>query len=147
MRSFTDIPAFNGFLAGEFMQAFGERVLKREAERAGAMVAAESRRVLGTYDYGWPHLKPETIARKRMGDSPLLETGAMRKSIGYSVHPIRDGYVVIIGSTDPKAPHHEFGTAKIPPRPFLSSALMRKMPAITARLGRQSYAALTGAAR
>jgi hypothetical protein len=41
----------------------------------------EAVRVLGTYDYGWPLLKPQTIARKETGDSPLLETGDLRDSI------------------------------------------------------------------
>ncbi len=42
------------------------------------MVAAEAKRVIGGYDYDWPQLKPETIARKMLGNSPLLETGEMR---------------------------------------------------------------------
>ena len=49
-------------------------------EKAAQIVEKEAKRVLGSYDYGWPPLKEETIARKATGDSPLLETGEMRGS-------------------------------------------------------------------
>jgi 4-hydroxy-tetrahydrodipicolinate synthase len=41
------------------MHAVGPAIVARGCE----MVAAEAKRVLGTYDYGWPPLQPETIAR------------------------------------------------------------------------------------
>jgi hypothetical protein len=46
--------------------------------RACQMVANAAKDALGTYEFGWVSLKPETIARKMRGDSPLLETGELR---------------------------------------------------------------------
>jgi phage gpG-like protein len=83
--------------------------------QACAMVAAKARDVLGTYELGWVSLKPETIARKMRGDSPLLETGELRASIQWNASG-NQGYV---GTDDPVAKYHEFGTSKMPARPFL----------------------------
>jgi hypothetical protein len=44
-----------------------------------------AKEALGTHEFGWPPLQPETIARKATGDSPLLETGALRDSIKHNV--------------------------------------------------------------
>lgn len=92
---------------------------KRALQRAGKLLRDEARSALGTYKYDWPRLQEETIERKATGDSPLLETGELRSSINYTV----EGNHVYVGSDDPKALFHEFGTIHIPPRPFLSSAL------------------------
>jgi hypothetical protein len=51
--------------------------LEREAHELGPaivakaceMVCDEAKRVLGTHDYDWPQLKPETTARKINGDA------------------------------------------------------------------------------
>jgi hypothetical protein len=50
-------------------------------EKACVMVEKEAKRAIGTYRFGWEPLKPETIAHKTTGDSPLLETGELRDSI------------------------------------------------------------------
>jgi len=54
-------------------------------EKACEIIETEAKRVIGTYDYGWPPLQLETIVRKATGDSPLLETGEMRDSIEHTV--------------------------------------------------------------
>jgi phage gpG-like protein len=89
--------------------------------KACEMVAAEAKRVLGTHDLDWPELRPETIARKMRGDSPLLETGAMRDSITWNSKGL-EGHV---GSNLDRAVWMELGTARVPPRPFLASAAQR----------------------
>jgi hypothetical protein len=89
---------------------------------AAKVIKAEARRVIGTYDYGWAPLKPETIARKTTGDSPLLETGKMRDSIEYTV----SGNEAQVGSNDDKAVWQELGTIHIPPRSFLAGAAAEK---------------------
>ena len=76
------------------------------------MVCKEARDSLGSYQDGWPALQPETIARKMMGDSPLLA------SIQWNSEG-NEGYV---GSDDMKAVYHELGTSRIPARPFLGPA-------------------------
>lgn len=101
-----------------------ERATKAAVTKAARLVRDEARRVLGTYDYGWPHLAEATIARKQTGDSPGLETGAMRRSIKYSVSGSRMNWQANIGSNDPKALWFELGTVKQPPRSFLAGAAM-----------------------
>lgn len=102
-------------------------------EEAGQIIEAEAKRVIGTYDYGWPPLKPETIERKTTGDSPLLETGEMRDSI----HHMVQGDKVFIGSDNEKAAFHEYGTSRgIPPRPFLSTAAQHKHAEVAKKIGK-----------
>jgi phage gpG-like protein len=98
----------------------------------------EAKRVLGTYDYDWPRLKPKTIARKETGDSPLLETGELRDSIEREVQH----HVAYVGSNDNKAVWHEFGTSRIPPRPFFAGAAAAKHEEIGDLIGAKHYAVL-----
>jgi HK97 gp10 family phage protein len=93
-------------------------------EKACVLLEDESKRVLGTYDYGWPPLAPETIASKATGDSPLLETGALRDSITHNVDA--DGKDAYVGTDIEYAKYQEFGTSKIPARSFLGGALVAK---------------------
>jgi hypothetical protein len=83
----------------------------------------EARAAVGTYAFGWPPLKPDTIAQKATGDSPLLETGEMRDSIASRAEPTAIGAEGEVYSGSPKAVWHELGTDRIPPRPFLGPAL------------------------
>lgn len=99
--------------------------------RAGRIVRDEAKRVLGTYDYGWPPLEPETIAHKATGDSPLLETGELRRSIKSTVID----NAAYVGSSNPKALWHELGTVHVPPRPFLSGACKAKAREVQHELG------------
>ena len=93
---------------------------------ACAEIAYQSKDAIGTYKFGWTPLKPETIARKTTGDSPLLETGELRDSIKWNADE-KEGYV---DSDNPKLAYHEFGTSRIPPRPVLSNALWQCQPEI-----------------
>ena len=86
---------------------------------AARVVQKEAKSAIGTYKYGWPPLNAATVARKRTGDSPLLETGTMRE--GIVVQPI-DHHNVGVVATDGKLAWHEFGTMHIPPRPVLGPA-------------------------
>jgi hypothetical protein len=81
-------------------------------------ITAKSKAVLGSYEYGWPPLQPETVARKATGDSPLLETGEMRDSIGYTI--IEPGKRAEVGSNSDIAVYQELGTETIPARSFLA---------------------------
>jgi phage gpG-like protein len=95
---------------------------RRALEKAAVIVETESKRVLGTYDYSWPPLQPETVASKATGDSPLLETGELRDSIHHEVH----GHEADVGSDNDKAVWHELGTSRVPPRSFLMQAAVHK---------------------
>lgn len=107
-------------------------------EAACKIVKTEAKRVLGTYEYGWPRLKPATIARKKNGDTPLLESGEMRGSIEHTVQP-HEGWV---GSNNKKAVWHELGTRTIPPRSFLAGAARHKEKAVVEIVGRYFTASL-----
>lgn len=95
-------------------------------EEACEIVEQEAKRVIGTYDYGWPQLAPATQAdRVRQGftpNDPLLRTGEMRDSI---THHVAEG-AGYVGSPSKIALYQELGTAKIPPRSFLGGAAQAK---------------------
>ena len=97
-------------------------------DKVGELAATMAVHYLGTYQEGWAPLKPETIARKATGDSPLLETGKMRDSISHYVNPFSVVMEVVVGSTDKHAVFQEQGTSRIPPRPFLSLAMKHALP-------------------
>lgn len=102
-----------------------ERTSKAAVTKSARMIRDEAKRVLGTYDYGWPSLADATIEHKKTGDSPGLETGAMRRSIKYSVTGSRMHWEANVGSNDPHALFFELGTIHQPPRSFLAGAAMR----------------------
>jgi hypothetical protein len=97
-------------------------------DKVGELAATMAVHYLGTYQEGWAQLKPETIASKATGDSPLLETGHMRDTISHFVNPVSVVMEVVVGSTDKKAVWQEMGTSRIPPRPFLSLAMAHSLP-------------------
>jgi HK97 gp10 family phage protein len=104
--------------------------VKAELEHSGHKILEQScvlledsaKGAIGTYEFNWPPLKPETIARKMTGDSPLLETGALRDSITHNVDP--SGKEAAVGTDLDYAKYLEFGTSKMPARPFLGGALI-----------------------
>jgi hypothetical protein len=57
---FDDIPAFAAHV--RTMTANVDRAEEFALKLAGAMVTAEAKRVLGSYDYRWPQLQPDTQA-------------------------------------------------------------------------------------
>jgi hypothetical protein len=95
------------------MKTVGHAVVAKACQ----MVANAAKEALGTYEFGWIPLKPETIAHKMRGDSPLLETGELRDSEGNIGH---------VGSNADRAVWMELGTSKIPPRSFLAAAAMQQ---------------------
>jgi phage gpG-like protein len=108
-------------------------------EKAARIVEEEAKRVIGTYDYGWPPLAPSTLAHKA-ADTPLLETGEMRDSIEH----VATDKEACIGSNSDKALWQELGTVKIPPRSFLAGALHHKTDEVVKVIGREIHGALIG---
>jgi phage gpG-like protein len=92
-------------------------------ETAAQMVEAEAKNLIGVPHEFWEPLKPETIARKARGNTPLLETGELRDSIE---HTIIDSHHAEVGSNSDIAVFQELGTASIPPRSFLMQAAVHK---------------------
>src|ERR1700742_3610246 len=99
-----------------------DRASKAAVTKSARLIRDEARRVLGTYDYGWPSLAESTIERKKTGDSPGLETGAMRRSVKFSASGERMHWAATVGSNDPHALFFELGTVHQPARSFLAGA-------------------------
>ncbi len=118
MKEFT-LEGFAAFIAGAGMAEGIAKAQRHALEKAAQVIETEAKRVIGTYDYGWPPLKPATIAQKTTGDSPLLETGEMRDSIE---HKVVSHDLAYVGSDNDKAVWHELGTATVPARSFLGAA-------------------------
>ena len=118
-----------------------ERANHQALEHAAVIVETEAKRVIGTYDYGWPPLAASTLAKKS-ADTPLLETGELRVSIEHQ----STAHEAAIGSDDDKALWHELGTRTIPARSFLASAAMHKEAEVMQLIGRQTVMALSGSA-
>jgi hypothetical protein len=125
------------------MEADVELAKQVAVKRACQMVEKEAKRALGTYKFGWEPLKPETIAHKATGGSPLLETGGLRASISYFVTEEGRETVGYVGTPLKIGLYQEVGTRHLPPRPFLSAAMMVKEKAIVEMTGRLVMAALT----
>lgn len=108
------------------MSALIELARGEAIEHACVIVEEEAKRVIGTYDYGWPQLAASTQADRSShgypANEPLLRDGSMRDSISHYTDG-GDGYV---GSPSKIALYQELGTDKIPPRSFLAGATRAK---------------------
>lgn len=112
--------------------------------QAADLIETEAKAVIGEYQDGagpfghWDSLQQETIERKANGDTPLLETGEMRASIGTVILD----HEAHVGSNDDKAVWQELGTVNIPPRSFLGLAAVRKSEEVKEIVGRTMHASL-----
>ena len=88
------------------------------------------------YTYGWLPLAPSTLERKGF-DRPLFETGELQASYSYVMAlNKREAWV---GSNNPRAVRHEWGTGgphPVPPRPVLQGAWDAKHDEIQIMAGR-----------
>lgn len=142
-RTFASIGAFTAFLAQWI--ATLPAAQKRALREASTAVIEEARSLPGHPQPGWPALRPETVARKAAGDSPLLEMGEMRDSYGAKVVSATKA---VVGSNDPKALWQELGTERgIPPRPVLKTAAVTKEREVRGILIRVVFGHLAGTAR
>src|ERR1700736_2210525 len=107
--------------------------------RACELICAEAKRVIGTYDYGWPQLSPKTLEHKFF-NTPLLETNAMRASIEWHA----EGNSGEVGSNSDIAVFQELGTSRIPPRPFLAGATQHREDKIHKMAARAVVACIAG---
>ncbi|WP_293857200.1 hypothetical protein [uncultured Alsobacter sp.] len=145
-RSFSSISQFVGFLSSAIAAMPKDQYTA--LEQAALLVKAEAKAELGNYQgaagpfAAWAPLKPATIARKRNGDTPLLETGKMRDSIEHTVQ----GHTAWVGSNYDVAVYQELGTRNMPPRSFLGGAAVRKEKEIVELLGATTVRQLLGRA-
>lgn len=104
-------------------------VLDTALEASGLRLQRASRAYIGEYQGqvgpfpAWEPLADYTIqdriSKGYRPDDPLLRTGDLRESIGYSIL----GNAVVVGSGELVAMWQEFGTRTIPPRSFIGRAL------------------------
>ena len=110
-------------------------------ETACEMLEGKAKGLIGYPHSFWPPLAEETLRRKDGVNTPLLETGELRDSIEHNSDQF-EGYV---GSNNPKAEWHEFGTRRIPPRSFLGAAAGLEGPKIERMAGEVMRSVIDGA--
>ncbi len=106
----------------------------------GAHTVEVALAMIGHEHANWPPLAASTLAHKK-ANTPLLETGEMRDSIKAAV--IAPELELLVGSTDPKSKWHEYGTRKIPPRPFIGPSAIASLPFAEKTLGETAVKLLT----
>ena len=147
-REFQDIGEFLLHLAElEVGIAIAE---DRGLERVCQIIEKDAKAQIGHYQdavgpfQDWAPLADSTEAEKaRKGyplDAPLLREGNLRDSIE---HEVARGEAVV-GSKSDVAEYQEFGTATIPPRPFIGPAAFKNKEAIERVLGATLVEGLTG---
>jgi phage gpG-like protein len=127
---------FAAFLTGAIVEMKAHK--HHALEEAAKIIEKDAKSLIGSHEAGWPPLQPETIARKKTGDSPLLETGELRESIQHTVV----GDKAYVGSNSDKAVHNFLGTSKIPARDPLVPAAMRCEAEVTAKVGKVVFSGL-----
>lgn len=127
----------------------------REVRFLAEAAVIEAKAVIGHELPEWAALAPSTIAQKqRLGytgqvsdTDPLLRTGKLRESIHSETDTVGIRTVAVVGSDDPVAADQEFGTSRIPARPFIgptgTSMVARAVPAF----GELAVRALTPGSR
>ena len=124
------------------------RAEKHGLEQGAVMIEREAKDLIGTEYPGWPALADVTVERKAAkgqtgrvsSTDPLYATGGLRNSIGYQV----EGRTAIIGTPDEVGVYQELGTSRIPPRPFLAAAAVRKGEDAAKAIGKAVQHALAG---
>lgn len=114
---------------------------RKALDRVGTRIEKTAKAEFGHYQDAvgpfpeWAELAESTMAeRGRLGypeNEPLLRDGTLRDSISHEVEQLE----VTVGSTSEIAEYHEFGTSKMPPRPFMGPALVNNHDKIIEELG------------
>lgn len=119
-------------------------------ERIAKIIQEDAKQRIGEYQSeeggfpAWADLADSTEAEKaRLGypiDAPLLRTGELRDSIEKEV----ERGEAVVGSKMDIAEYQEFGTERIPPRPFIGPAAFSNKDKIERMLGAVMVEGLTG---
>lgn len=119
-------------------------------ERVTSVIEADAKSRIGFYQgavgpfQDWAPLAESTETEKaRLGyplDAPLLREGDLRDSIEHEVGALE----AVVGSKSEIAAYQEFGTAAIPPRPFIGPAAYNNKDKILKIIGAATVAGLTG---
>jgi HK97 gp10 family phage protein len=124
--------------------------LRSGLDRVASTIERDAKAKIGHYqgDSGpfsaWEPLADSTEEEKaRLGyppDAPLLRDGDLRESIKHEVGALE----AVVGSQSPIAAYQEFGTATIPPRPFIGPAAFENKETISRELGVALVVGLSG---
>jgi len=140
---------------GKFVEHFVtlELAVHKAAEHglreAAKVIEAEAKAELGYYQPAvqsfpeWEQLAESTLAQHAalgIGDTPLMLTGQLYASIEHQVH----GTEAVIGTLMDIGAYQEFGTEKIPPRPFMGPAAFHSKDRIEKIMGHAVMAGLLG---
>ncbi|MGI4951191.1 MAG: hypothetical protein ACRYGM_05250 [Janthinobacterium lividum] len=128
MRSFPNIASFVRHLAT--VPAAVHEAQRHGEEEQGAVLVQTAHDMIGMEMPKWAALAESTVAEKRRegftgrvsGTDPLYRTGELRLSISYRI----EGSSLLLGATDPIAAYQEFGTDRIPPRPFIGATMFSR---------------------
>lgn len=85
--------------------------------------------------YKVPGTKRKLYTASAPGEPPAVRTGRLRNSIKYRVLGRGVNLSGVVGTQVEYAPHLEFGTSKMEPRPFLRPTYERERKTIKAILG------------
>lgn len=123
-----------------------EMANRHALDAAAVVVETEAKRVLGTYDYGWPQLAQSTqdqrVHQGYTPNDPGFRSGAMQQSIEHTTAKDETH----IGTDDQHMVFFELGTKKQPPRPTLAVAALKKEAEVVDLIGRSTVAHLSGTA-
>jgi len=132
------------------LQSAIERAEHAGLEKVAKLIEHDAKEQIGAYQDAvgpfpaWAELADSTKAdRSKHGFSenePLLRTGELRNSIEHEV----SGSEAVIGSKSDIAAYQEFGTDRIPPRPFVGPAAFKNKDKIEQILGAALVQGLTG---
>lgn len=149
MKQFRSLTDFSLFAAAALpVITLGE--MRRGLEKCAVLVEQTAKHEIGAYQdavgpfSAWPQLAESTQAeRERAGYSPndpLLRSGDLRNKIEHET----EQFHAVIGSKDDKAAYQEFGTDRIPPRPFMGPAVIHNEKRIVEILGRSVARGISG---
>lgn len=148
MREFNSLAAFATHLAE--VAVLEVAALHHGLENVASGIEKAAKDKIGEYQKesgpfpAWQELAESTKAdRLNKGydpDEPLLREGDLRDSIQHEV----SGLEAIIGSKSDIAAYQEFGTNRIPPRPFIGPAAYENKDKIERVLGEAAVAGIVG---
>lgn len=149
MKDFASIEAFIAHMA------MVEQAVIRHAhaglEKSAQVVEKAAKAELGYYQPAvgpfpaWDPLAESTLehhAALGVGDSPLLVTGQLYASIEHETQ----GHEAVIGTKMDIGAYQEFGTDRIPPRPFMGPAVVHSKEKIEKIMSRGLVTAIVGGA-
>jgi HK97 gp10 family phage protein len=152
VKEFKSLAAFSAYV-GTVLPIATLAGVHRGLAKCAQAIEEDAKAELGHYQAAtgphpaWPELAEATQEeRARLGftpNDPLLRSGKLRDSIEHE----QQGLEAVVGSKLDIAAYQEFGTEKIPARPFMGPAVFRRREFIARVIGGYAVAGLCGGER